>query len=408
MAFRLGLELIDMASVLFLNRVYPPAPGATGEMLRDLAVRLSGRGHEITVLTTSFEKAPCDGVFDGVRVVRIPAAFSKAGFLRRALSYLLMIPRFLTRALWLPRHDFVVTKTDPPMLVVLGPMLATFKGCRVVHWAQDLYPEVAEELGVLPKGNPVTRLLKTVSTFALRRCDAVVSIGRCMTRRLRDRGVAFSRIHEIPNWAPRLESPDRSGFRARHGLEGDFVVQYSGNLGLAHEFDTLLETAFRLREQPVVFLVVGSGPRLAELIEASRLRGLANIRFLPSQPSEGLADSLAAADAHWVSLRSALCGLVVPSKVYGALASGRPVVFAGPASSEAARLIKEHGAGVVVEPGRAADLAGAILDWLADPAAHQVVCRKAMLAGSTETADDAAKSFEEMLGQTARKPAARG
>lgn len=407
MAFRLGHALIEMASVLFINRVYPPAPGATGEMLRDLAVRLGARGHEITVLTTSFENAARDEVFDGVRVVRIPAAFSRDGFVRRAVSYLLMIPRFLTCALWLPRHDFVVTKTDPPMLAVLGPMLAVFKGCRVVHWAQDIYPEVAEELGVLPKGNLFTRLLKAASTSALRRCDAVVSIGRCMTRRLRERGVDFARIHEIPNWAPRLESPDRSGFRARHHLEGDFVVQYSGNLGLAHEFDTLLEAAFRLREKPVVFLVVGSGPRLAGLVEAAKSRGLANIRFLPPQPAECLADSLAAADAHLVSLRSALCGLVVPSKVYGALASGRPVFFVGPASSEAARLITEHGAGVVVEPGRAADLAGVILDWLADPAAHQVFCRKAMLAGSAGTVDDAAQSFDGMLEEIARKPAVR-
>jgi colanic acid biosynthesis glycosyl transferase WcaI len=262
-----------------------------------------------------------------------------------------------------------------------------------------LYPEVAEELGVLPRGNAVTNLLRRLSTEALVRGDGVVAIGRCMASRLTARGVSFAKITIIPNWAPPIQSLDRSNnpFRRTHGLEGQFVVVYSGNMGLAHEFDTVLDAAESLRGQRVVFLFIGEGPRRVEVEAAARLRGIDNIRFLPSQPADKLSESLSAADAHLVTMRSNLCGLVVPSKVYGVLAAGRPCLFVGPADSEAARLIRETDSGFVVEPGQSAQLASEILDWVGNPTLHAAACRKARIAGAACTVQNAAEAFEEML-----------
>ena len=388
-----------MPSILFINRVYPPSKGATGEMLRDLAEGLAQRDWEVLVLATAEPGEPKNTTRRGVRILRTGGLLSRRSVLLRALSYVFMIPSLLTRALLLPRTDFVVTMTDPPMLAVTGPALKFFKRNRVIHWAQDLYPEVAEQLRVLPSGNGLANLLRRFSTAALRSCDAVVAIGRCMASRMTARGISYAKITIIPNWAPPIQSLDRAGnpFRRAHGLEGEFVVVYSGNMGLAHDFDTVLDAADSLRGRRIVFLFIGEGPRRVEVEAAARLRGIDNIRFLPPQPSGKLSESLSAADAHLVTMRPNLCGLVVPSKVYGVLAAGRPCLFVGPADSEAARLLHETDAGFVIEPGHSAQLASAILDWAGNPALHAAACRKARIAGAACTADNAVAEFDSLL-----------
>lgn len=388
-----------MPSILFINRVYPPAVGATGEMLHDIAESLAARGWEVSVVTTAESGESKSVTRRGVAIHRAGAALSRRSVVLRAVSYFVMIPWLFVRALLLPGTDFVVTMTDPPMLAVLGPMIGFFKRNKVVHWAQDLYPEVAEELGVLPKGNLLVALLLAVSSRALKCSDAVVSIGRCMTSRLVQRGILFSRIFIIPNWAPAVTPIDRKNnpFRREHGLEGDFVVMYSGNMGLAHDFSAILKAAESLQGRHIVFLMVGEGPRRAEIQREAAARGLSNMRFLPSQPAAKLSESLSAADAHLVTMRPNLCGLVVPSKVYGVLAAGRPCLFIGPPDSEAARLISEQNAGFVIDPAKPSDLAGVLLDWASDPMSHAAACRRALIAGASASSQNAVSDFEEML-----------
>lgn len=388
-----------MPSILFINRVYPPSNGATGEMLRDLAECLASRGWEVSVLATGESGEPKFSTCNRVKIHRPGASLSRRSFILRAASYLFMIPRLLVRALLLPRTDFVVTMTDPPMLVVLGPVIGFFKRNVVIHWAQDLYPEVAQEVGVLAPDGPLVRILQKISSISLRRCDAIVSIGRCMTYRLVQRGVSHSRIFNIPNWAPPVSPIDRKNnpFRRQHHLEGDFVVVYSGNMGLAHDFDAVIKAAENLQGRPIVFLMIGDGPRRAEIQRMVSSRGLDNFRFLPPQPVGRLSESLSAGDAHLVTMRSNLCGLVVPSKIYGVLAAGRPCIFIGPSDSEAARLITEQDAGVVIDPSKPSDLAGILLDWASDPVAHAAVCRRARIAGASATPQNAAEDFEVML-----------
>jgi colanic acid biosynthesis glycosyl transferase WcaI len=387
-----------MRSVLFINRVYPPSSGATGDMLRDLATGLAAGGLDVTVVCMG-DGGGSDERIDGVRVVRVGGLFSRRNTVLRAAAYVLMIPSLLLRALLLRRTDCVVTMTDPPMLAVVGPMISFFKRNRVVHWAQDLYPEVAEELGVLPRGNALSRMLRDISSLALRQGDAVVSIGRCMTARLMARGVVYGKIREIPNWSPPVVpvESEQNRFRASLGVGEDFVVAYSGNMGLAHEFDTILEAAATLHDQRVVFLMVGGGPRRAEVEDEARRRGLGNMRFLSPQPREALAESLSAAEAHLVTMRSNLCGLVVPSKFYGVLAAGRPCLFVGPEESEVARVIRESRAGWVVAPGDGKELAAAILKWMENPGLHAAACRSAREAGVEATVDGAVRGFMEMF-----------
>jgi glycosyltransferase involved in cell wall biosynthesis len=364
-----------MPHVAFLNRVYPPAPGATGALLSDLAPALVDRGWRVTVLTGPAEGAPSSEITDdGVHVERVSAlSFTRESTLRRGLAYASLFPAFLARGLRIPSPDVFVTKTDPPMLKVLGPILARLRGARAVHWAQDLYPEVAEGVGVIAETGLLARTMRGLSTGALRGHDRVVTVGRCMRERLvEERGLAPELVSVIPNWPPSVVTPvphDENPFRAEHDLDDRFVVMYSGNMGLAHPFDAVLDAAARLRDErpDVLFLFVGEGPRKDELRRQVQRRGLGNVRFLPFQPMERLHQSLSAADLHLVTMRPALEGLVVPSKLYGALGVGRPALFLGPSGSEAARVVAEHDCGTVLPDPGGEDLAGAIRAWRGDP-----------------------------------------
>jgi len=198
----------------------------------------------------------------------------------------------------------------------------------------------------------------------------VVTLSEGMAARVRAQGAPEARVRVIWNWAdgerifpvPAAANP----FRQRHGLGERFVLLYSGNVGLAHDLSGLVEAMRRLEARcpRLVLLVVGAGGGLPEV--RRRAAGLGNVRFLPRQPREELAESLSAADLHCIALRPGLEGLVVPSKLYCALAAGRPVLYLGPPGCEVARTVRELDAGWVVDPTDPA----AIADRLTEACAH--------------------------------------
>jgi glycosyltransferase involved in cell wall biosynthesis len=154
---------------------------------------------------------------------------------------------------------------------------------------------------------------------------------------------------EIIQPVARSEDPLRQSW----GLVGQFVLGYSGNLGRAHEFQTVLAAAERLRNEPhFIFLMIGGGKRFDELARAVKRRGLASsFRFIPYQEQKMLSYSLAAADAHWLSLNPKLEGLIVPSKFYGIAAAGKPIILIGDKNGEIGRRVQQHGCGIVAAPG---------------------------------------------------------
>jgi glycosyltransferase involved in cell wall biosynthesis len=372
-------------------------------MLSEMTASLVQKGWEVTVLTGPAEGAPAsERTGDGVRVERVGAAsFTRESLWRRAWAYLSLYPAFLVRALRLPRPDVVVTKTDPPMLKVLGPVLGRLTGARTVHWAQDLYPEVAEEAGVIEKGGVLAEALRRLSTAALRGHDEIVAVGRCMNERMVARRLRGDAISVVPNWPPSTVEPvphEDNPFRREHDLDDRFVVMYSGNMGLAHPFGPVLDAAERLQnERPdVEFLLVGEGPRKAALKRRAARRNLANVRFLPFQPRERLAESLSAADLHLVTMEETMEGLVVPSKLYGVLAAGRPALFLGPGGSEAARVIEEHECGTVLPAVDGAGLSAAIRSWYDAPEALRDASQRAREAVGGARAD-AVDAFDRLL-----------
>ncbi|MDX6511811.1 MAG: colanic acid biosynthesis glycosyl transferase WcaI, partial [Gaiellaceae bacterium] len=229
--------------------------------------------------------------------------------------------------------------------------------------SQDVFPEIAVELKRLE--NPAAiEVLRRAIGYYLRHADRVVAIGETMRERLAAKGAPRERLRVIPNWvdASTLTPQPRDNEWAREqGLADRFVVMHSGNVGYAQNLDALVRAATFLRDlDDLTIAIVGEGSRRAVLMELAEMLETESVLFLPYQKREALPLSLSSADVHVVGLARGLSGYVVPSRLYGILAAGRPVIVAADAESETAQLVERTGSGVVVPPGRPELLAQAI------------------------------------------------
>jgi colanic acid biosynthesis glycosyl transferase WcaI len=363
-------EIRRLPRLIFVNRYFAPDESATSRMVSALARLLRASGHPVEVVCSpqlyddAHANLPGHDVIDGVVVHRVGnARFGRASLMGRALDYLgfhVAAYRRLRRIL--EPGDIVIAKTDPPLLSVTVARAARSRGACLVNWLQDVFPEVATALGVAVGPPWVERRLLALRDGSLRDAACNVAIGVRMRDRLQARGIAASAFRVIPNWVDVDEitarGTDGNPVRARLGIADKFVIGYSGNLGRAHEFDTFLGAARLLADSPeFVFLITGGGARLTALRTAVAALNLQNFRFQAFQPADCLADSLAAADVHLVSLLPKTEGLIVPSKYYGIMAAGRPAIFIGDPDGELAREIRVDDSGAVIAVGDAAALA---------------------------------------------------
>jgi glycosyltransferase involved in cell wall biosynthesis len=268
---------------------------------------------------------------------------------------------------WIRRPDLIVAATDPPLLGLLGSRLKRRWNCRLAYNVRDLYPDIAAVNGSL-RNQASLRLLAYANRHAFAAADRIIVVGHDMRERLLAKGVAPELVTVIPDWADCTAIKPLRHNRLRDSFGGKFVVMYSGNLGLSQQLETVLAAADRLRgDQRILFVLIGEGARKASLMHDAAARGLPNIRFLPYQPRERLAESLGAADLHLIPLKAGAAGCVVPSKVYGIMAAARPFVAMMEPAAEIARLAIRHDLGTVVPPGDDQALAAALLELMKSP-----------------------------------------
>ena len=365
---------IPMRRLIFINRFFAPDHSATSQILSDLAFDLAGAGREVHLVTSrqiyDDPKAalPEHETINGVDVHRVSSTgFGRTALLGRSIDYVSFY-RSVRCCLDDIVHpgDIVIAKTDPPLVSVVARPVARRNGARLVNWLQDIYPETAVELGVPFMRGPVAASLAALRNVTLRDAAATVVVGDLMGRKVETLGAPAERIHVIPNWCNdediRLVAPADNPLRQEWNLADKFVLGYSGNLGRAHEFETVLAAAERLRnESRIAFLMIGGGKRFAELSAAVQARGVAGaFRFLPYQARTLLSYSLGAADAHWVSLDPRLEGLMMPSKFYGIAAAGKPIVVIGDPNGELAQLVQRNACGFGIAPGESETLAATL------------------------------------------------
>jgi len=361
---------ISRTRVLFLNRSFWPDREATGQFLTELCDDLS-QDHEITIVAGPSYHAEDNGPRGfrlwsrdrrgKVTIIRTwGTRFSKsrlAGRLVNLGTYYLLAAIVTFR---LPRPDVIVAATDPPLLGALAAVLKRRWGCRLVYNVRDLYPDIAEVTGGV-RSPFLLELLRRGNDYAYERADLIVTLGRDMARRIVDKGVPSNKVVVVPDWVDcgRIHPLDSNTLRRSFGDK--FVVMYSGNIGLSQQLEAVLEAADRLRDDDrILFAMIGEGAREKWLQDRASAMGLKNVKFLPYQPLDKLAESLGAADLHLIPLAAGAAGCLVPSKIYGILAAGRPFIAMMEETAEVALIAREDAVGFVVRPGNVDALVAAI------------------------------------------------
>lgn len=363
-----------MSKIFFINRFFYPDHSATSQILSDLAWHLTAKGHVVHVITSGqvydnpAAQLASEEIIQGVCVHRVSStSFGRAGLFGRLLDYLSFYWSAMTlSSRLLAAGDIVVVKTDPPLLSIPAAFVTRRRKAHLVNWLQDVYPEIAIELGVPLLRGPVGWLIARWRDISLRAAAGNVVVGEHMRTLLLSKNIRAETIHCIPNWCDDSEITEiacsENPLRSEWGLQDKFVVGYSGNLGRAHDYQTMLAAAELLRGHPeIVFLMIGGGHQVKDLAREVEARGLGNaFRFQPYQPRERLKQSLGLPDVHWLSLEPRLEGLIVPSKFYGIAAAGRPTIAIGALDGEIAGLLQRFGCGIAIAKGDGPGMADAI------------------------------------------------
>jgi glycosyltransferase involved in cell wall biosynthesis len=363
--------------ILVLNLYYPPDTSATAKMAQAVVAELS-TVHDVTVLCgrPSYDpserrawrlwRTECCG---RVKIIRVGSTdYSRRRMKWRVVNYLSYVALSVPRSLLVP-CDLVLAMTDPPFEGIVGAFVAMLKRKPYVYNIRDLYPDMAVSGSIIQPG-PMARLWEVLHRWALRRVARVVALGEDMRRRIISKGVEGSRVVVIRDGAEILQRGmartdiDKEVVRAIRG-DSKFVLVHAGNLGFYGAWDTLIAAARRVENDGVGLVFVGDGAQRGQIETASK--GAKNVRFLPFFPANKIPSVLAAGDAHIITIRRGLEGVVVPSKMYGILAAGRPIVAVAPAGSDAASLTTRIGCGITADPDRAEDVAAKVLTLSREP-----------------------------------------
>jgi glycosyltransferase involved in cell wall biosynthesis len=366
--------------LIFVNRYFFPDVSATSQLLTDLAVAVGNEGFDVHMICSRLRyddpaaALPKSDRVGAVQIHRIwSTRFGRAGLLGRLVDYKSFYVCSVLAALRLTRaNDLLIALTDPPMLSVGLAWVARQRGAKVINWLQDLFPEVAIALKVAPLPTWLTHLLLRIRNDSLHAATMNVVLGQRMRERVLALGVAPERITVIENWADgeaiRPMATSASVLRASLPPGTSFVVQYSGNLGRAHEYQTILGAAQALSDEVgLLFLMIGGGANMVRLQDEAARLGLRNLLFLPYCARESLRDALAAGDIHLSCLLPEMEGMIVPSKFYGILAAGRMLIVIGDPQGEQARTLREHWCGEAVACGDSAGLARLLRALRSDP-----------------------------------------
>ncbi len=328
--------------ILLMNQFFWPDGAATSQLLTDLARDLAADGHQVEVIAGGTYAATAAETAPPVTIHRIAARRFSRGTMGRLVSYASFYAGAAWRAFTMPKFDVVLTLTTPPLLSVIGGLLHRLRGTRFYIWEMDVYPDVAVDLGHLRRNSLLHKAIGWLADWSRQQANGVVALGECMRDRLIARGVSPEKIIVIHNWADSRQIQVRPENRDRTSLE----IVYSGNLGLAHESDTIIAAIAHLRDDPRFhFTFIGGGSRREQLARFVTESEISSVTLRPYVPRVDLTDTLGSGDIGLVTQRDDCCGSVVPSKVYGLMAAGRPILFIGPAFATPARIVREHACG---------------------------------------------------------------
>ncbi len=406
---RICPETIDILRIRILHIFFYPDKCAVSQIISDLAFHLARQGHDVEAIASQAvyeggKRLPANETVNGVRIRRVWApSLGKSSTIGRLADFACYVFGSLSAAMFSPRADRLVILTNPPMYPLVGLLLNFFRREPYVYVLMDLFPEAIIRTGAMKPKGLLARLLTRLTKATFLRAKKVITLGTCMASLVEDYGVPPAKIEIVRNWANdelvRPIAPQDNPLRQELGLGGKFIVMYSGNMGHAQRFEDILQAAENLRERDDIhFLFIGGGVRRSEIETFRDEHGLDSITVLNYFPREQLAYSLPLGDAHLVCVREGFEGIQVPSKSYGIMAAGRPIIYQGNSNGEVARMIREEGGGVVVAEGDADGLTEIIRRWADNPAdAHQAGSQARKILEQRYTERIGLRKYQEIL-----------
>jgi len=368
--------------ILLLNLYYPPDTSATAKMAQTVVYALSA-AHEVTVVCgrPSYEpterrawrvwqtEAPSGSSDPGrVKIIRVGSTdYARAQMGRRVVNYLSYVVLSVPRAAFEP-CDVVLGMTDPPFEGIVAAFVALLKGKPFVYNIRDLYPDMAVGGSIIGAGL-LARVWDVLHRWALRRAARVVVLGEDMRARIIAKGVKAARITVVRDGAEICEvrceaAVDSEVVRAIRG-DFKFVLVHAGNLGFYGAWETLIEAARKLSDEGIGLVFVGDGAQRGQIESAAV--GCTNVRFLPFFPASKIPSVLASADAHIVTIKRGLEGVIVPSKMYGILVAGKPILAMAPRETDVAAIGERRGFAIWADPDDASQVAGAVREISRSP-----------------------------------------
>jgi len=364
--------------ILLLNLYYPPDTSATAKMAQTVVDALCKK-HEVIVVCgrPSYDPTERRGwrlwqteINGNLRTIRVGStAFPRFNMKKRVLNYLSYVLFSVLRAPFVD-CDVVIGMTDPPFEGIVGAFITMLKGKPYIYNIRDMYPDMAVGGSIVAPGL-LARIWEKLHRWALRRATCVVVLGEDMKNRIVAKGIDAAKLEivrdgtDIAGTDETAHELDEAVIREIRG-EFSFVLLHAGNVGFYGTWNTLLTAAKELSAENIGFVFVGEGAQRDVL--AARAAAIPNAKFLPFFPASKIPSVLAAADAHLITIKRGLEGVVVPSKMYGILAAGKPIVAVAPAETDVAMLGEKMGFGIVADPDGPVELAEKIRVLAADPA----------------------------------------
>ncbi len=369
-------------TLLVLSQVYPPDPASVGQHIADAAEAMVGRGWRVVTLAADrgyddpSVKYLRTEIRGGVKIRRVPlSSFGKSSIVLRLVAGTIFMFQCIARGLFTRNLSAILVSTSPPMCSIAAMVIAWVRRVPIKYWVMDLNPDQMIVLGRLTEQSLPARVFNFINRRILNRAADVIVLDRFMAERLARKYDVSDKQTLMPPWPhdDHLAVVDHADnpFRREHGLDGKFVIMYSGNHGYSTPVTTVLQAALRLQDvKDLVFMFIGGGVGKKEVEATIAEHAPRNIVSLPYQPLDRIKYSLSAADVHLVSVGDTVVGVVHPCKVYGAMAVARPILLLGPDPCHVSDLLNEHRLGWHIMHGDVDAAADAIRAIVRTPTAE--------------------------------------
>ena len=368
-----------LTELSIITEFFPPDYAATGQLIEELVKQLEKQGVKIRVFTGqpgyafTNDKAPALEQLGNINIQRSRSTQVWFGRIRgKAINGILFTLRsFLHIIKNVQGNDVVLLTSAPPFLSIAGYLGHLLLGFSYVCLMYDIYPDIAIALGVVNKNHWLAKFWWTINRKIWQKSKGIIVLSPTMKERVVEICPQIAdKVSVIQSWGdPDFILPiakKDNWFAKEHNLDSKFTVLYSGNMGRCHDMDTILATAQQLKNEPIQFVFIGGGPKRESFMENVNRLGLKNFLFLPYQDKNVLPYSLTACDLSLVSIEAGLESLITPSKLYPALAAGRPIGAICPKNSYLRQLVADGGFGASVDNGDSNSLSMFILKLKSD------------------------------------------